>query len=116
MAKVLRRAAVQGTLLLAALLVLSPLPIIHAQESAEGPRRIVTRVAPKYPAVAHRLEIRGSVKVEAVVSANGTAKSVEVKGGHPMLAQAALDAVRDWKWEPASRETRELIEIKFDWQ
>jgi TonB family protein len=101
-------------LLLAAFLVLAP---IHgkAQEASEGSRRIVTKVAPTYPAVAHRMQIQGIVKVAAVVAPNGSVKSVEVKGGHPMLAQAAQEAVREWKWESSPKETREVVEIKFNW-
>jgi hypothetical protein len=38
---------------------------------------------------------------------------VEVKGGHPVLAQAAAVAVNRWKWERASRETKEPVEITF---
>jgi TonB family protein len=111
----LRRYAVQGALILAALMIFVPLSS-RAQESPESSRRIVTRTAPNYPPVAHQLEIRGSVKVEALVSPNGTVKAVEVKGGHPMLAQAAQEAVRQWKWEPSSKESREVVEIKFIWQ
>jgi len=90
---------------------------IHAgaQEASESSRRIVTKVAPTYPAVARRMQIQGNVKVAAVVAANGSVKSVEVKGGHPMLAQAAQQAVLEWKWEPSPKETREVVEIKFNW-
>jgi TonB family protein len=115
MTKVLRRSTVQGTLLLAALLLLIPLHT-RAQESPEGSRKVLTRVAPKYPAVAHNMQIQGIVKVEALVLPNGRVKSAEIKGGHPILAQAAVEAVREWKWEPSSKETRELLEIKFVWQ
>jgi outer membrane biosynthesis protein TonB len=41
-------------------------------------------------------------------------KSVEVKGGHPLLAPAAQEAIRNWKFEPAPHETRETIEVKFN--
>jgi len=47
------------------------------------------------------------------VAQDGTVKSVEVKGGSPVLTQAALDAVRRWKWEAATRETHEIVEVKF---
>lgn len=60
------------------------------------------------------MNIRGLVKVEVLVSPNGTVKSVLVKGGHPMLAQSAVTAVGHWKFEPAAHETKEQIEIKFD--
>jgi TonB family protein len=82
-------------------------------QSSESARKIVTRVSPQYPSVAHRMGLQGNVKVEVVVQPNGTVKSVEVRGGHPMLADAALSAVRQWKWEPGPHETHEIIEIKF---
>jgi TonB family protein len=60
------------------------------------------------------MNIRGVAKVEAQVAPNGTVKSVEVKGGHPILVQAAVTAVGHWKFEPAAHETKETVEIKFD--
>ena len=60
------------------------------------------------------MKLQGSVKVEAVVAADGSAKTVAIKGGHPLLAQAAHDAVQKWKWASASKETHELIEVKFN--
>jgi TonB family protein len=60
------------------------------------------------------MHLQGQVKVEAVVAPNGTVKSVEVKGGHPMLAEAATTAVRKWKWAPAAHETHEPVVVKFD--
>jgi len=88
---------------------------VKAQEASESSRRIVNKVAPTYPAVARRMQIQGNVKVAAVVAANGSVKSVEVKGGHPLLAQAAQQAVLEWKWEPSPKETREVVELKFNW-
>jgi len=40
-------------------------------------------------------------------------KSVEVKGGHPLFVQAAQNALREWKWEPAAHETDEIVELRF---
>ena len=60
------------------------------------------------------MNIRGLVRVEVLVSPDGTVKSVLVKGGHPMLAQSAVTAVGHWRFEPAAHETKEQIEIKFD--
>ena len=85
-----------------------------AQETSQAARKVVTRVTPQYPTMARNMNIRGSVKVELVVSPTGVVKSVEVKGGHPLLAQAAQSALREWKFEPAAHETRESIEIKFN--
>ncbi len=84
-----------------------------AQESSESVRKILTRVAPQYPSLARSMNIKGSVRAVALVAPNGTVKSVEVKGGHPVLAEAAQNALRQWKFEPASHETYEIIEIRF---
>ncbi len=70
------------------------------QEQTESSRKIVNRVMPQYPAMARTMNLRGSVKAEAVVQPNGFVKSVEVKGGHPVLVRAAQDAIYKWKWAP----------------
>lgn len=87
---------------------------VPIQEDSAGARKITARVTPQYPALCRTLKISGIVKVDAVVAPNGTVKSVEVKGGHPVLAEAAQNAVRQWKWEPASHETHESIELRFN--
>jgi membrane protein involved in colicin uptake len=51
--------------------------------------------------------------VVAVVSADGTVKSVEPVGGSPVLLKAAQDAVVKWRFAPGG-ESRELIELRFD--
>lgn len=107
------RKGTAGALFLAATLLLVP---VHArsQESSGVARKILIRTEPAYPTLAHSMNIQGVVKVEAQVAPNGTVKSVTVKGGHPMLAQAAVTAVGHWKFEPAPHESKELIEIKFE--
>jgi len=59
------------------------------------------------------MALEGVVKVEALVAADGSVKGVDVKGGHPVLAQAAMNAVRRWRWEAAARESHEVVELKF---
>jgi len=59
------------------------------------------------------MALEGVVKVEALVAADGSVKGVDVKGGHPVLAQAAMNAVRRWRWESAARESHEVVELKF---
>ena len=61
----------------------------------------------------HRHE-RQQREVEALVAPNGTVKSTKVIGGHPLLAQAAVDAVNKWKFGTAPEDSSELIELKFD--
>jgi TonB family protein len=93
------------------ILMFAPNPA--AQESSEGTRKVATKTPPPYPAVARRMGIQGSVRMEVLVAPSGSVKSIELKGGHPMLAEAAQSAVRQWKWEPAPHETQESVEIKF---
>jgi TonB family protein len=60
------------------------------------------------------MALQGTVRMEAVVSPDGSVKTVAVKGGHPVLAQAAVNAVRQWKWQKAARDSLEPVEVKFD--
>lgn len=107
----LMRQGAVGALLLAIWLCLVPTRIV-AQDSA-AKRRIVEHSAPAYPPLARNMALAGVVKVEAQVAPDGSVKTVDIKGGHPVLAQAAVNAVRRWRWEPAPHESREIIEIKF---
>ena len=100
-------------LVLSSVLILVPASF-GQQEQTESARKILHRVTPQYPEMARSMNIKGNVKAEAVVEPNGVVKSVEVKGGHPVLVRAAQDAIYKWKWAPATRETREPIEVRFD--
>jgi TonB family protein len=85
----------------------------QAQESPATARKIVTRISPQYPSLARGMNLQGNVKLDVLVAPNGTVKSIEIKGGHPLLGQAAQSAIREWKWEPAPHETHEIVELKF---
>src|SRR5580658_5687454 len=76
-----------------------------AQTRAPLDRKIVLKVAPVYPPLARRMNVKGVVKLEIVVRVNGTVKSAKIIGGNPVLLDSAADAVRKWKYEPASEET-----------
>jgi TonB family protein len=103
-----------GTLLFVAMVLVCPRPSSAQESTSEGKRKVTTRVMPDYPDMARRMSLKGVVKVDVTVGGNGTVKNVEVKGGHPVLAQAAMVAVRKWKWEPATHDTTEPIEVRFD--
>ncbi len=107
------RLAVALFVLLSMLLMLAPSPT-RAQQTSQGARKAVTKVMPQYPSLARTMNIQGVVRAEVVVAPNGTVKSVEIKGGHPLLAQVAQNALREWKWEPAAHETHEIVEVKFN--
>jgi TonB family protein len=87
-----------------------------AQESVktdELSRKPKIRVAPVYPDVARRMGVSGTVKLSVVVAPNGTVKSSKVIGGHPVLVNAAMDAMKQWKFESAPTESSGIVEFKF---
>lgn len=61
---------------------------------------IINRVQPMYPPLARQTRIQGTVKLHAIISKTGTVQQLEVVSGHPLLVQAALDAVRQWRYRP----------------
>ena len=89
---------------------------VGAQQSQndELVRRAKSKVQPSYPDLARKMNIAGTVKVEVVVAPNGSVKGARVVGGHPVLATAALDAAKKWRFEPASVESSGVIDFKFD--
>jgi protein TonB len=62
--------------------------------------RIVNRVQPVYPPLARQTRISGTVRLHAIIGKDGTVQQLEVLSGHPLLQQAALDAVRQWRYQP----------------
>ena len=98
-----------------ALLLLLSVPLLPAQQAPlETTRKVTSRIAPPYPELARTMHVKGSVRLEVIVSPNGTVKSVKVIGGHPVLAQAAERAVQKWQWERASHESSESVELRFN--
>jgi TonB family protein len=82
-----------------------------AQET-KRPMKVASK--PVFPELAKRMNVAGSVKVECVVSPNGTVKSAKALGGHPLLIDAALNAAKTTKFEPSAEETKELITYNFN--
>ena len=83
-------------------------------QSEEMIRRAKSKVQPSYPDLARRMNIAGTVKIQVVVAPNGTVKDAHVVGGHPVLATAALDAAKKWRFEPSSAESSGVIDFKFE--
>ena len=80
----------------------------------EVDRKTRTKVAPVYPELARRMNITGVVKVQITVAANGSVKNAKLVGGHPVLANAALDAVKKWRFETGPQESMGIVEFHFD--
>lgn len=77
-------------------------------------RHVKSKVQPIYPELAHKMNISGTVKIEVTVAPNGTVREARVVGGHPVLATAALDAAKKWRFEPAAGESSGIIDFKFE--
>ena len=111
----IRKTAVRSYMLLAVLsLFCTPLmPWRSEAQQADSSRKLVQRTAAPYPDLARSMGLQGVVKLEVLVSPEGSVKETQIKGGHPVLAQAAMNAVRRWKWETAPHESHEIVEVKF---
>jgi TonB family protein len=111
-----RRSAQQwfAGVLLVAVSGMVMLQAVPSRAQEELTRKAKSKVAPTYPELAKRMSIAGVVKVQVVVAANGSVKSTKVVGGHPLLVNAAVDAVKKWRFESASEETTGVVEFKFD--
>jgi len=99
----------------AALAFLSlPSAVIAQEKVVESVKRTVkSRVAPAYPPLAKRMNVVGKVKIEVTITADGRVKDTRIVGGSPVLVTAAIDAVKQWKFEPAAKDTTEIIEFEF---
>lgn len=82
---------------------LPPPPALPVQVTVGGDvqaGRIVQQIQPVYPALARQGRIQGSVQLKALVGVDGKIKNLTAVNGHPLLVDAALDAVRHWTYQP----------------
>jgi periplasmic protein TonB len=61
---------------------------------------LLHRVQPDYPLLARQVRVQGQVVLRAMISREGTIENLQVLSGHPMLVQAAVNAVRQWRYRP----------------
>jgi protein TonB len=81
--------------------ILPPPPAVHTirvSHISEG--NLIRKVQPVYPPLARAARIQGEVVLQAMISKEGTIENLQVVNGHPMLAGAAIDAVRQWRYRP----------------
>ena len=90
-------------------------PRAQAQEAATESvkRKVKNKVVPEYPPLAKQMNVTGRVKIEARVSPDGRVTSTKVIGGSPLLVNSAMDPLKKWRFEPAAKETSEIIEFDF---
>jgi TonB family protein len=94
-------------------------PELHAQSvRTENPveknqRKTVYRVEPEYPEDLKRIGVGGYVRVDATIAPNGTVEDAIVAGGNPILAEAAVKAVKKWKYVAQESPTRAQLVFHF---
>jgi periplasmic protein TonB len=62
--------------------------------------KIISQSQPTYPALARQARIQGTVVLRAIIGTDGLVNELQVISGHPLLVQAALDAVKRWRYQP----------------
>ena len=77
-------------------------------------RKIKSSVQPRYPELARQNNLYGSARLQVRIARDGTVKEIKVLGGSPLLVQASIEAVKQWRYEPASVESN--IILKFDFK
>ena len=106
--EILMRAVLRITLTAGVLIALAGGPA-----PAQSSRRPLSNPAPVYPELARKMHLSGVVKVTLTIGADGQIKNAEFQGGHPVLIDAVQIALKDWKYAPASAETKILVGFKF---
>jgi TonB family protein len=87
--------------------------VAQQNPSSQSKREIVSRIEPVYPEIARRVQLKGSVRLQVKVAAAGNVTSVQVLGGPPIFAKASVQAIEKWRWERASGDTEELVQLTF---
>jgi TonB family protein len=80
---------------------------------AQDERRIKSSVPPRYPELARQNQLYGSARLQVLIARDGTVKEIKVLGGSPLLVQASIEAVKQWKYEPASVESSLILKFDF---
>jgi protein TonB len=88
-----------------------PPPVVKEAPKPVAPQRIrvggnvqqaklVNQPKPVYPPLAKQARIQGTVRFNAIIGRDGAIANLQVVSGHPLLVPSALEAVRQWKYQP----------------
>jgi len=64
--------------------------------------KLISSVPPVYPMLAKNQHVSGNVMVDALIDANGRVTTMKIVSGPTLLQQAAMDALKQWKYQPAT--------------
>jgi periplasmic protein TonB len=79
-----------------------PAPTVQRVRVSQGVTKgmVVYRIEPAYPPLAREARIQGVVVLTAIINKDGNIENLQLVSGHPMLAPAAIDAVKHWRYKP----------------
>jgi protein TonB len=77
-----------------------PPPVKMRVSSGVAEGMLVHQVKPQYPQLGVQARIQGTVVLQAVIGKDGTIRELRLISGHPMLAPAAIEAVKQWRYRP----------------
>lgn len=84
-----------------------------SQTAANAERKLLTRVEPEYPETLVRLQIGGTARLIVTISPKGNVDGVQRLGGNPILAESAIQAVKQWVYAPSPSRTTREVSIPF---
>lgn len=102
----IRKCVALGTLACALLAAATP-------NALAEDRKVKSKVNPTYPELARKMNVSGTVRVEVTITPAGGVKGAKALGGHPLLIDSAVEAVKKWKFEAAAAETTQVIAFDF---
>jgi TonB family protein len=82
-------------------------------QDQEQARKVVAKAAPFYPEMARKMHLTGKVKLEVAIAAHGSVTAARLIGGNPVFEKSAVDAVKQWRFEPADKETKAVVVLEF---
>jgi len=94
--------------------ILGAMPVVAAPKAVEKPptpqrirvggnvqaANLIRKVTPQYPALAKQARVQGTVRFTAIIGKDGTIQNLQLISGHPLLVQAAQEAVKQWQYRP----------------
>src|SRR5579885_2066519 len=85
--------------------------MLHAADmriaTPEALKAVVKKVPPDYPAIARQMKVAGKVEVDVVIDAEGNVEDVKVLSGNALLTNAAVSAVKKWKFSPFTQDGKQ---------
>ncbi len=92
---------------------LSPMAFAQNKSGDTIKRKVRSRIVPEMPLLAKEKNVRGKVKIEATIAADGHVTGTKIIGGSPLLVDSAVAALKKWRFDAAAKDSTEIIEFDF---